>query len=152
MDCSFFQVGKQGVAVCMGGVREPAAASPLVLNHIPTDWRLMQWGSAQEAVFNRPPPAVCSVCSRFGLAQQSAVARQYTGAATAHALRCCQMCLCAAVPSCPAVVAVMLPTLISSTADVVTDFRAELALSRFESVLMLVCYGLFLVFQLVTHR
>ncbi len=57
-----------------------------------------------------------------------------------------------------AVVSVMLPTLISSTAgtnsdsDLKTDMRAELALSRFESVLMLVCYGLFLVFQLVTHR
>jgi len=54
--------------------------------------------------------------------------------------------------ACPAVVAVMLPTLISSTAAVVVDFKAELALSRFESVLMLICYGLFLVFQLVTHR
>jgi Ca2+/H+ antiporter len=52
----------------------------------------------------------------------------------------------------------MLPTLISSTAgtgtdgDLGSDMRAELALSRFESVLMLMCYGLFLVFQLVTHR
>jgi Ca2+/H+ antiporter len=48
----------------------------------------------------------------------------------------------------------MLPTLISSTAgdDHEGDMRSELALSRFESVLMLVCYGLFLVFQLVTHR
>jgi Ca2+/H+ antiporter len=51
-----------------------------------------------------------------------------------------------------AVVAVMLPTLLSSTAEQVKDLRAELALSRFESVLMLVCYGLFLLFQLVTHR
>lgn len=53
-----------------------------------------------------------------------------------------------------AVVTVMLPTLISSTAgdDRESDMRSELALSRFESVLMLVCYGLFLVFQLVTHR
>jgi Ca2+/H+ antiporter len=52
----------------------------------------------------------------------------------------------------------MLPTLISSTAgsgvdgDLATDMKAELALSRFESVLMLLCYGMFLVFQLVTHR
>jgi hypothetical protein len=46
----------------------------------------------------------------------------------------------------------MLPTLLSSTAEAVQDFSAELALSRFESVLMLLCYGLFLVFQLVTHR
>lgn len=53
---------------------------------------------------------------------------------------------------CLAVIAVMLPTLLSSTADAITDFSAELALSRFESVLMLLCYGLFLVFQLVTHR
>jgi Ca2+:H+ antiporter len=52
----------------------------------------------------------------------------------------------------PAVVAIMLPTLLSSTAEAVQDFSAELALSRFESVLMLLCYGLFLVFQLVTHR
>ncbi|WIA41716.1 hypothetical protein OEZ86_009061 [Tetradesmus obliquus] len=51
-----------------------------------------------------------------------------------------------------AVVAIMLPTLLSSTAEAVQDFSAELALSRFESVLMLLCYGLFLVFQLVTHR
>lgn len=58
----------------------------------------------------------------------------------------------AAPPPSTAVVAVMLPTLLSSTAEDVTDFGAELALSRFESVLMLVCYGLFLVFQLVTHR
>jgi hypothetical protein len=51
-----------------------------------------------------------------------------------------------------AVVAIMLPTLLSSTAEAVQDFSAELALSRFESVLMLLCYALFLVFQLVTHR
>jgi hypothetical protein len=31
----------------------------------------------------------------------------------------------------------MLPTLLSSTAEAVQDFSAELALSRFESVLML---------------
>lgn len=60
-------------------------------------------------------------------------------------------CADAAVLS-PAVVAIMLPTLLSSTAEAVQDFSAELALSRFESVLMLLCYGLFLVFQLVTHR
>lgn len=64
--------------------------------------------------------------------------------------------LLAAAAAC-AVVSVMLPTLISSTTagegkDGDSDLRAELALSRFESVLMLVCYGLFLVFQLVTHR
>jgi Ca2+/H+ antiporter len=64
----------------------------------------------------------------------------------------------AAVVAAGAVVSVMLPTLISSTAgtgtdgDLGSDMRAELALSRFESVLMLLCYGLFLVFQLVTHR
>jgi Ca2+/H+ antiporter len=51
-----------------------------------------------------------------------------------------------------AVVAIMLPTLLSSTSEAVKDFSAEVALSRFESVLMLLCYGLFLVFQLVTHR
>jgi Ca2+:H+ antiporter len=51
-----------------------------------------------------------------------------------------------------AVVAVMLPTLLSSTAEAVHDLKAELALSRAESVLMLLCYGLFLIFQLVTHR
>lgn len=66
-------------------------------------------------------------------------------------------CLCCAAAF-AAVVSVMLPTLISSTAgtgvdgDLATDMKAELALSRFESVLMLLCYGLFLVFQLVTHR
>lgn len=63
----------------------------------------------------------------------------------------CDLVLCCC---CPAVVCVMLPTLISSTAagDQVADLSAELALSRFESVLMLLCYGMFLVFQLVTHR
>jgi Ca2+/H+ antiporter len=30
--------------------------------------------------------------------------------------------------------------------------QSELALSRFQSVILLLCYGLFLVFQLVTHR
>ncbi|KAF8055733.1 cation/proton exchanger 4 [Scenedesmus sp. PABB004] len=50
------------------------------------------------------------------------------------------------------VVAVMLPTLLSSTADSVSDATAELALSRFESVLLLLGYALFLVFQLYTHR
>jgi Ca2+/H+ antiporter len=60
----------------------------------------------------------------------------------------------AAALAAAAVVAVMLPTLISSTAaeDSDGDLSAEVALSRFESVLMLLCYALFLVFQLVTHR
>jgi Ca2+:H+ antiporter len=66
-----------------------------------------------------------------------------TGKTITGMLSCC--CL-------RAVVAIMLPTLLSSTAESVTDFSAEVALSRFESVLMLLAYGLFLVFQLVTHR
>ena len=53
---------------------------------------------------------------------------------------------------CFTVVSIMLPTLLSSTSDLVSDAKAELALSRFESVLLLLCYGLFLVFQLYTHR
>lgn len=62
--------------------------------------------------------------------------------------------LCHAAAVAAAVVAVMLPTLISSTAaeDSAGDLSSEVALSRFESVLMLLCYALFLFFQLVTHR
>ena len=51
-----------------------------------------------------------------------------------------------------AVIAVALPTLLSTTDDAVADASAELALSRFESAIMLLGYGLFLVFQLCTHR
>jgi Ca2+/H+ antiporter len=46
----------------------------------------------------------------------------------------------------------MLPTLLSSTNEGVSDDKAELALSRFESVLLLLCYALFQLFQLYTHR
>ena len=51
-----------------------------------------------------------------------------------------------------AVIAVALPTLLSTTDGAVTDASAELSLSRFESAVMLLGYGLFLVFQLCTHR
>jgi Ca2+:H+ antiporter len=49
-------------------------------------------------------------------------------------------------------VAVLLPTLLSSTSDIKTGAEGELALSRLESVLLLGGYAAFLVFQLVTHR
>lgn len=51
-----------------------------------------------------------------------------------------------------ATVAIALPSLLSETHTEVTSARSELVLSRFESVFMLLCYGLYLVFQLVTHR
>mmetsp|Transcript_17489 Transcript_17489/g.37792 ORF Transcript_17489/g.37792 Transcript_17489/m.37792 type:complete len:594 (+) Transcript_17489:253-2034(+) len=51
-----------------------------------------------------------------------------------------------------AVVAVLLPSLLSETETEAKGSTSELALSRFESVLMLVCYCLYLLFQLYTHR
>eukprot|EP00798_Chlamydomonas_sp_ICE-L_P032705 gene32705-17136_t len=51
-----------------------------------------------------------------------------------------------------AVVAVLLPSLLSETHTLTQGNESELMLSRFESVLLLACYVLFLVFQLFTHR
>ena len=51
-----------------------------------------------------------------------------------------------------AVVAIVLPSLLSETHTEVKGNKSELALSRFESVLLLICYGLYLIFQLYTHR
>ncbi|GBG00092.1 calcium proton exchanger [Raphidocelis subcapitata] len=50
------------------------------------------------------------------------------------------------------VVSIALPTLLSSTSKNRVGKREEVALSRFESLLMLVGYATFLVFQLVTHK
>ncbi|KIZ06925.1 Vacuolar cation/proton exchanger 3 [Monoraphidium neglectum] len=51
-----------------------------------------------------------------------------------------------------AVISVALPTLLSETTNNRADSHAELVLSRFESILMLVGYATFLLFQLVTHK
>ena len=45
-----------------------------------------------------------------------------------------------------------MPSLLSETHTEVTTKRSELILSRFESIALLFCYGLFLFFQLYTHR
>jgi calcium/proton exchanger cax len=50
------------------------------------------------------------------------------------------------------VVAILLPSLLSETHTEAKDSSSELMLSRFESVILLLCYGLYLVFQLCTHR
>lgn len=81
---------------------------------------------------------------------QLGISRLLTALLVLMRLLACPVLCCAVLWH--AVVAIMLPTLLSSTAEAVKDFKAELALSRFESVLMLLCYGLFLIFQLVTHR
>lgn len=119
----------------------------------------------------RPTCVVYLPCSKQGAARVTRGAACFNSWPTCHYLlflpfayermsRCCFALFCdqphtptpPPTPNRTTVVSVMLPTLISSTAVEVKDFRAELALSRFESVLMLVVYGLFLVFQLVTHR
>ena len=46
-----------------------------------------------------------------------------------------------------ATVAVLLPSLLSETHTEVVGNQSELALSRFQSVILLLCYGLYLVFQ-----
>ncbi|KAI8466789.1 MAG: Ca2+ antiporter/cation exchanger [Monoraphidium minutum] len=50
------------------------------------------------------------------------------------------------------VVAVTLPTLLSSTSNNPSDSGPEVALSRFESILMLVGYATFLLFQLIEEE
>ncbi|MEW5306854.1 MAG: hypothetical protein WDW36_009292 [Sanguina aurantia] len=50
------------------------------------------------------------------------------------------------------VVAVLLPSLLAETHTEVASHTSELALSRFESLFLIACYGLYLVFQLCTHR
>ncbi len=45
-----------------------------------------------------------------------------------------------------------MPSLLESTHTGVRDKKSELALSRFESIFMFLCYCLYLVFQLKTHR
>lgn len=50
------------------------------------------------------------------------------------------------------VVAVLLPSLLAETHTEVASHTSELSLSRFESVFLIGCYGVYLVFQLCTHR
>lgn len=48
--------------------------------------------------------------------------------------------------------AIVMPSLLESTHTGVRDKKSELALSRFESIFMFLCYCLYLFFQLKTHR
>lgn len=96
------------------------------------------------------------------LSNASTCTRTYTCVLLCTASTCTRTCAC--LPACVqgvnincgllmlAVITILMPSLLSETHTEAKGTSSELTLSRIESICMLLCYILFLFFQLYTHR